>query len=272
MKKVWEQLRKRWKGYWEDDEFNENKQHLSQHDKRSLLYGGFILSAFTLSLCLLSMGINYVYISSQNNKEMEKTIEIICTYLATATEDEYADIAQSIRHDLVISEYGQDIEDIIQYIPNSADGCCLEEGSTECINLVFVNTGEIYGLEIFNRSDPLEQQREDNRIIVNSGYDEISETHIMVIKKPNTDSGTASIDRGRKIVSVHKMKTHFCDACIRKILNATQNEFIGEAVIYDAEENVFYPIKEGELQIGEYSLQTIYEDSGYRIEIEYIGS
>ena len=60
MEKVWEQLRKRWEGYWEDDEFNENKQHLSQHDKRSLLYGGFILSAFTLSLCLLSMGINYV--------------------------------------------------------------------------------------------------------------------------------------------------------------------------------------------------------------------
>ena len=28
--------------FWEDDELDMDKKHLSQHDKRSLLYGGFM--------------------------------------------------------------------------------------------------------------------------------------------------------------------------------------------------------------------------------------
>ena len=35
----------------------------------------------------------------------------------------YDDIAQTIRHDLVLSEYGEDIENFIQYIPNTAETC-----------------------------------------------------------------------------------------------------------------------------------------------------
>ena len=93
----------------------------------------------------------------------------------------------------------------------------------------------------------------------------------MRISNPNMDSATASIDRGRGIVSAHKMKTHFCDDCIREILTAVEDEFIGEAVIYDAEEKTFYPVTEGDLQIGEYSFHTYYEDGGYEIEIAYTG-
>ena len=35
----------------------------------------------------------------------------------------YDDIAQTIRHDLVLSEYGEDIENFIQYIPNTTETC-----------------------------------------------------------------------------------------------------------------------------------------------------
>ena len=49
------------------------------------------------------------------------------------------------------------------------------------------------------------------------------------------------------------MKTHFCDDCIRKILTTVEDEFMDEAVIYDAEEKTFYPVTEGDLQIGDYS-------------------
>ena len=60
------------------------------------------------------------------------------------------------------------------------------------------------------------------------------------------------------IVSAHKMKTHFCDDCIREILTIVEDEFIDEAVIYDAEEKTFYPVTEGDLQIGDYSFHTYY--------------
>lgn len=270
MKKIWRKLRKKCTDFWNDDVFDTNKQHLSQHDKRSLLYGGFILSISTVSICLFMTGISNMRISNQNNKDMQEMIKIICTYLATATEDEYDDIAQTIRHDLIYCQYGKDIEDIIKYIPNTADGCCLErEEYTERVNLVFLNTGEIYGLDIFDKSISPEDQQKNNRTIINSGYDEVSETYVMVIKNPNMNNGTASIDRGRGIVSVHKMKTHFCDNCIREILNITKNEFVGETVIYDAVEKKFYPVKEGELQIGDYSLYTFFEDTSYKIEIKY---
>ena len=169
------------------------------------------------------------------------------------------------------SQYGQDIENLIRYIPNTADGCCLERGFPERINLVFLNTGEAYGLEIFDETEPIESQRKRGGTMITSGYDEISEAHLMMMSNPNMDSATASIDRGRGIVSAHKMKTHFCDDCIREILTTVEDEFIDEAVIYDAEEKTFYPVTEGDLQIGDYSFHTYYEDGGYEIEIAYTG-
>ena len=49
MKNVWRKLRDNWLDFWEDDELDMDKKHLSQHDKRSLLYGGFMIGAVTLS-------------------------------------------------------------------------------------------------------------------------------------------------------------------------------------------------------------------------------
>ena len=72
-------------------------------------------------------------------------------------------------------------------------------------------------------------------------------------------------------MSAHKIKTHFCDDCIREILTIVEDEFIDEAVIYDAEEKSFYPVTEGDLQIGDYAFHTYYEDGGYEIEITYTG-
>lgn len=272
MKKIWWKLRKKWVEYWQDDELDMSKNHLSSHDKRTLLYGGFMVGACMLVLVELAIFAGNQWVNYKNNQDMEKILSTIATYMATATEDEYDEIAQTIRHDLVYSQYGQDIENLIQYIPNTADGCCLErEGYPERINLVFLNTGETYGLDIFDKSEPIEDQRGNGGTIINFGYDEISEAHVTIMKNPNMDSGTASIDRGRGIVSAHKMKTHFCDDCIREMLNTVEDEFIDEAVIYDTEEKNFYPITEGDLHIGAYSFQTVYKDGCYEIAIEYVG-
>ena len=83
-----------------------------------------------------------------------------CCLYGLATEDEYEQIAQTIRNDLVYSQYGQDVENLIQYIPNTADGCCLERDSyMNRIHLVFLNTGETYGLDVFDSYEPIENQR-----------------------------------------------------------------------------------------------------------------
>ena len=90
---------------------------------------------------------------------MEEFLGTVVTYIATATDDEYEEIAQTIRHDYVC-HHGQMSKTFIRYIPNTADGCCLERELPERINLVFLNTGAAYGLEIFDNTEPIESQRE----------------------------------------------------------------------------------------------------------------
>ena len=55
MKNIWRKMRDCWLDFWEDDELDMNKKHLSQHDKRSLLYGGFMIGVATFGL--FSIGI-----------------------------------------------------------------------------------------------------------------------------------------------------------------------------------------------------------------------
>ena len=271
MNNLLKKMSKAWQNYWMDDEYDLDKKHLSQHDKRSLLCGGFMIGFVTFLLFSTGIIIGNAWSNYKSQKEVNQILATFATYMATATEDEYEEIAKTIRHDLVYSDYGTDIENLIQYIPNTADGCCLErEDYPERVNLIFLNTGEAYGLDIFDQSTSVDCQREHGGTIITSGYDEISEAHFLIIKNLNLDSGTASLDRGRGIISAHKMKSRFCDECIRKILTTVKNEKVDEAVIYDTEEKVFYPVKEGDVQIGDYSFHTFYENGDYKFEIEYI--
>lgn len=264
-------IRQKWREYWKDDTCDMEKRHLSQHDKRALLYGGFMVSALTFILISIVVLIGNLWANHQAEKDMEELLGTVSTYMATATDDEYEEIAQTIRHDHIYSEYGQDVENLIQYVPNTADGCCLErEGYLERINLVFLNTGETYGLDIYQANEPITDQK-NRGTIANFGYDEISESHVTIIKNLSTGTGSAAIDRSRGIVSLHKMKAQFCDDCIREILDVSDNEGMNEAVIYDAEEKTFFPIINGDLEIGDYSFHTAYEDSTYQIEIQYTG-
>ena len=50
MKNTWRKLRDCWLDFSADDELDMDKKHLSQHDKRSLLYGGFMIGAATFGL------------------------------------------------------------------------------------------------------------------------------------------------------------------------------------------------------------------------------
>lgn len=260
-------MKTEWKNYWKDDEFDQTKHHLSQNDKRSLLYGGFMIGLLITLIFSIVTCISTLRTDHQYNQEAKKILDTVTTYMATATEDEYAEIAQSIRHDLVYSEYSSDIDYYLQYIPNTADECCLEQSSyPQRLNLVFLNTGELYGL------DPSETSNNAGSTTTTFGYDEISEAHLSIIKRPGETNNEVSIDRGRGIVSFHKMKSEFCDNCIQNILTAIKDSLIIQAVIYDAEEKAFYPLEEGTLQIGDYSLETTYANSGYKIKVQRINN
>lgn len=52
-----------------------------------------------------------------------------------------------------------------------------------------------------------------------------------------------------------------------------EHQVIEELVIFDTEEKIFYPIDDATtLQIGDYCLDIEYENSEYKIDINYIGN
>lgn len=267
MRRLWKKVGEIWKAYWMDDCGDEKMTHLSQTDKRSLLYGGFMICMLTCMVFVAAVAFGNYRADRENAESMAEVLNTVNTYLATATEDEYEEIVRTIRRDLVFSEYGQEIENLIQYIPNTADGCCLERGGfLERVNLLFLNTGEMYGLDLSGAGQNGFGGGNGYSVQLTCGYDEISGSRIYIRKEAGT--GTADLCRETGVVSVHKMKGLFCDECIRKILTAVENEQAGEAVIYDAQAKEFYPVSEGPLQIGEYELEICYEQGDYKIQIE----
>lgn len=236
----------------------------------SLLIGVFVICCLTITVALFSMTI-------LNNRGIAKEAEYvkgihaqIAAYMASATEDEYDEIIQTIRHDLVFSEFGKEEENFIQYIPNTSENCpgCLE-GYLAQACLTCTNTGEFYSLDIFEKG--ADTDVENGCTIVNHGYDEISGVNIHVTKQLDEKKGYAQIYRERGIVSMHKMKGTFCDDCIRDILKAVEGQPVEEVVIFDTNKKIFYPVKDGmDLQIGDYELRTAYDHGEYKIDIEYV--
>ena len=180
-----------------------------------------------VALCSFVIAFSNIRVSRQNSEDMVELMEMVATYMGSATEDEYEGIAKAIRHDLVFSEYGQEIENYIRYIPNTADGCrtCGEEFP--------------------------------------------SQAYLHITKTPGTKEGTVTVQRGRGIVSVQRMKSLFCDDCIREMLETVENQLVEEFVIFDAGEQKFYAVEDGNVQIGNYELQVEYDGGDYKIEMRY---
>ncbi len=83
----------------------------------------FMACMVTVGLSSCVVAISNIRVNRENSEDMQAVMEMIATYLGSATQDEYDEIAKTIRNDLVFSEYGQEIENCIQYIPNTAETC-----------------------------------------------------------------------------------------------------------------------------------------------------
>ena len=245
---------------------SEYKEHLSREDKNSLLCGGFLIGSVILSICLLVTGLSYIFIFHENGNDMKETYDMIFTYLATATDDEYEEISESVRRDLVYSEYRQDVRNYMQYIPNTSEGCPLHQNpDIDGLYFVMLNTGEIYGMDT-STADP-QLENESAAIIWEFGYDEISGDFLTVEKDRKGKECMITLQRGEGIISLHKMKELFCDECILKILEASKEALVQEAVYYNVSENKIYPILQGDRKMGKYNTGTEYNDGAYRTKI-----
>ena len=267
---MWENMKKVCLYFRKEDKCDCSVSYLSKADKRSLWYGAFIMSMFIVGLCCFAIAISNIRVSRENSEDMEKLIKMLATYIGSATQNEYDEIAKSIRHDLVFSEYGQEIDDFIQYIPNTAEDCSTCAGNfISQAYLICTNTGETYGLDLFEKGENPEIG-DYNYTGMSFGYDEVSQTSIVIRKVPGQWKGVVSIRCGKGIVSVQRMKALFCDECIRRILNIIEKQLIEEFFIFDAEQKLFYPIESGDtVCIGNYELKIEYRDN-FEIAIEYI--
>lgn len=127
---------------------------------------------------------------------------------------------------MVFSQYGEDIEKYVQYIPNTSEKCCACERSYPAqAALISLNTGEFYSLDLFERE--IEPENYQGNMQLTFGYDEISQASIRISKNPGENSGSAEIKRGNGIVSIHRMKKLFCDDCIKAMLDTVENQPMG---------------------------------------------
>lgn len=267
IKSLWKRVKDRWDAFWVGDEYDSSKKHLSQSDKRCILYGNFIISIFTVALVLIINGFNSLRFSRQNEASMEFVMEMAKSYMASATEDEYDQITKAIRHDLVFRDYSGGLREYAKNIPNASESChaCRRNSVTQ-VALVSLNAGESYSLDL-PRQEGMPEDGQGNVQVV-FGYDEISQTSIRMAKSLKKGKGSAEIERGSGIVSLHRMKGLFCDGCIDRILAAVENGEMGELVILDTEKTVFYPLKDGnKVMIGGYALETEYKDGNCEIKI-----
>ncbi|MCI9142352.1 MAG: hypothetical protein HFH87_06980 [Lachnospiraceae bacterium] len=183
MRRVWNKIKKIWWIFWEVDENDNTEERLSSADKRWLLSWNILTCMGVTALLLTVTGISHTKITLQNGKDVGEAMSMIATYMASATRDEYDDIAKTIRHDLVFSKYGQDIENFIRYIPNTSENCntCMG-GCLAQVFLVCVNTGELYSLDLYDKEELPDKNKEGTILIF--GYDEISQTSVHISKSP----------------------------------------------------------------------------------------
>ncbi len=71
MKRIWRKMKEIWWDFWEVDENDNEKKHLSSSDKRWLLYWNFITCMGVAGFFLIITGINNIRITRQNGRDVE---------------------------------------------------------------------------------------------------------------------------------------------------------------------------------------------------------
>ena len=217
-----------------------------------------------LCLCVVSLILPIEWVQHR------RLINTVSAYIASATDEEYEEISWQLRHDLVYSDFGQNKENFVRYIPNTSDLCptCSTNESAQAF-LVCTNTGEFYEMDVY--ADGFQPDIHYGAVHMSNGYDEVSQTALSAARTPDQKRTTIELRRKRGIVSIHRMKALFCDNCIHNILTATEDATVGEFVIFDSGRKKFYPVDdEIEVRIGDYNIVTTEISGTYKITVTYV--
>lgn len=258
MKKLWNRVKKIWRKILYKNDTGFPVFRLNRPVQECILYKNGILC-----LCIISLLLPVERIQNR------RLVNTIAAYVASATDDEYDKISWQLRHDLVYSDFGQNKDNFVRYIPNTSGLCptCNTNDWAQAF-LVCTNTGEFYEMDVY--VDGFLPDTHYGAVHMTNGYDEISQTALSTTRIPDRKRTTIELRRKRGIVSIHKMKTLFCDDCIHNILTTTENAPIGEFVIFDSGKKKFYPIDdEIAVQIGDYNIVTTEIGGTYKITITY---
>ena len=224
----------------------------------NIFYNCLLACLTTCIIMFVFFGIYLVQLHREYNEMTKELLNTVAGYLTNATADEYDEIAQEIRHDLI---YRANEKYLIQYIPNTATNCptCQRDYEYQ-IYFLANNTGEMYHIDTYRRLT-------GEQISISGGYDEISQTRLNIIYDNNC---TVHINQEKDIVSIHRLKATFCDDCIEKILTAIDGQYITSFVIFIPQERAFYPISEDtELQIDNGTLSITYNKEIGEMYVEY---
>lgn len=131
------------------------------------IFIGCLLAAFT---AVITVCLSVIKSRREKAQDVERIMNTIHAYLSESTEEEYNEIAEKIRQDLVLGKYyAEDKLEYIDYIPNTADRCVAEEYRSPI--LLSLNTASAYELYF-------SEEEKQNGLSVSWGYDEVSETGI----------------------------------------------------------------------------------------------
>jgi len=135
------------------------------------------------------------------------------------------------------------------------------------VYLLCTNTGNLYSLDAYEYIDSPEITAH-GRTIYSWGYDEVSESQLRIEQNPDTRESLACLDHRKGIVSIHRMKTLFCEDCIQSLLPILEQSLVPEFVIMDGTQKEFYPINSGAaLQIGDYTVAVSSDTNSYWITL-----
>lgn len=185
---------------------------------------------------------------NQQLKRVEAVYNTIYAFMATATEEEYDEITEELRHSLVLRTLTAGDLAYLDLIPNTADDCPLDRELNASLYLAALNTGTLYPIAPEETADAA----------FRFGYDEVSQSRVLIESGAGTTAVTLTRDGGE--VSVQRMKGIFCGDCFSALAEVQTGSPVLEFVLFDAQTHTIYPIAESAEYTFERCTATILRD------------
>ena len=181
--------------------------------------------------------------------------------------------AQPIKgDDLILFAFEPKMLGDIDQVPNTCGECVLERKSLAPgrLYLVTLNDGQLHSFEMREMYEP--PRGRFGYMSIRAGQDAFSDLGFTAAGNPDLRTLNINLDKGMGAVSLLRAKSHFCDSCIKEMLEAAEGSLMVNAVIWDDETGIFYSIHPGvQLQVGDcvVTISQEQQEDDITIQVEY---